>query len=62
VVLLDENSAHLDRARKTALFGLLEGLGVQAWMTGTEPQVFDGVSASTVVYQVDSGTLHESKF
>jgi DNA replication and repair protein RecF len=62
VVLLDEISAHLDRARKTALFGLLEGLGVQAWMTGTEPQVFDGVSASTVVYQVDSGTLHESKF
>jgi DNA replication and repair protein RecF len=62
VVLLDEVSAHLDRARKTALFGLLEGLRVQAWMSGTEPQVFDGVSASTVVYQVDSGTLHESKF
>ncbi len=62
VVLLDEVSAHLDKARKTALFGLLEGFGLQAWMTGTEPQVFDGVSASTVVYQVDSGTLHESKF
>jgi DNA replication and repair protein RecF len=61
VVLLDEVSAHLDRARKTALFGLLEGLGLQAWMTGTEPQVFDGVSASTVVYQVENGTLHESK-
>lgn len=62
VVLLDEVSAHLDKARKTALFGLLEGLGLQAWMTGTEAQVFDGVSASTVVYQVANGTLHESKF
>lgn len=62
VVLLDEVSAHLDKARKTALFGLLEGLGLQAWMTGTEAQVFDGVSASTVVYQVAKGTLHESKF
>lgn len=62
VVLLDEVSAHLDKARKTALFGLLEGLRLQAWMSGTEPQVFDGASASTVVYQVENGTLHESKF
>jgi DNA replication and repair protein RecF len=61
VLLLDEVSAHLDKARKTALFGLIESLGVQAWMTGTEPQVFDGASASTVVYQVDHGTLRESK-
>ena len=61
VVLLDEVSAHLDKARKTALFGLLEGLSLQAWMTGTEAQVFDGASASTVVYQVEHGTLHESK-
>ena len=62
ILLLDEISAHLDRARKTALFGLLGNMSVQAWMTGTEVEVFDGAGPSTVVYQVDHGTLHESKF
>jgi DNA replication and repair protein RecF len=62
ILLLDEVTAHLDKARKLALFGILQDMGLQAWMTGTEPQVFDGVGASTVVYQVDQGTLHESKF
>jgi DNA replication and repair protein RecF len=61
LVLLDEVSAHLDKARKTALFRLLERSGLQAWMTGTEAQVFDGASPSTVVYQVAHGTLRESK-
>lgn len=61
ILLLDEIAAHLDKARRTALFGLLERLGVQAWMTGTEPELFDGASVSTMVYQVDNGTLRESK-
>lgn len=60
VLLLDEISAHLDKGRKSALFGLLEAKGLQAWMTGTETQVFDGVGPSTVVYQVENGTLSES--
>jgi DNA replication and repair protein RecF len=61
ILLLDEIAAHLDKARRTALFGLLEGLQVQAWMTGTEAQLFDGAGASTVVYQVEHGQLRESK-
>jgi DNA replication and repair protein RecF len=61
VLLLDEIAAHLDKARRTALFAHLEGLNVQAWMTGTEPELFDGAGASTVVYQVDHGSLSESK-
>ena len=61
VLLLDEIAAHLDKARRTALFALLEGLGAQVWMTGTEAQLFDGAGPSTVVYQVENGQLHESK-
>lgn len=61
VLLLDEIAAHLDRPRRTALFGLLEQLGAQVWMTGTEPHLFDGAGPSTVVYQVENGQLRESK-
>jgi DNA replication and repair protein RecF len=61
VLLLDEIAAHLDKARRTALFKHLEQLKVQAWMTGTERELFDGASPSTVVYQVEYGRLSESK-
>ena len=62
VLLLDEIAAHLDKARRTALFSHLDDLKVQAWMTGTEAELFDGASPSTVVYHVANGTLNESKF
>ena len=61
VLLLDEIAAHLDKARRSALFSHLDELSVQAWMTGTEPEFFDGASPSTVVYHVENGTLNESK-
>ena len=60
VLLLDEIAAHLDKARRTALFAHLDELRVQAWMTGTEAELFDGASPSTVVYHVANGTLNES--
>ena len=42
VLLLDEVAAHLDPARRAALFERLRGAG-QVWMTGTERGLFDGV-------------------
>jgi DNA replication and repair protein RecF len=60
ILLLDEIAAHLDKARRTALFAHLDGLKVQAWMTGTEAELFDGASGSTVVYHVENGRLTES--
>ena len=60
VMLLDEIAAHLDKARREALFGLLQDLGVQAWMTGTEPELFHGARPSTMVYHVENGSLRES--
>ena len=61
IMLLDEISAHLDKHRRTALFAILQDLQVQAWMTGTEPELFDGAGASTVVYHVANGSLSESR-
>ncbi len=60
VLLLDEITAHLDKARREALFGILNGLQIQAFMTGTERDVFTGLGPSAVVYQVLDGHLSES--
>ncbi|HSR71329.1 MAG TPA: DNA replication/repair protein RecF [Kiloniellales bacterium] len=40
VLLLDEVAAHLDPARRQALYDEILGLGAQAWLTGTEPAIF----------------------
>ena len=46
VLLLDEVAAHLDPARRGALFARLEGRG-QVWMTGTERAPFSEISAAS---------------
>lgn len=43
ILLLDEIAAHLDGGRRNALFDRLVAMGVQAWMTGTDPALFAGV-------------------
>ncbi|MCK8458157.1 DNA replication/repair protein RecF [Sphingomonas faeni] len=44
VLLLDEVAAHLDPARRAALFERLSGRG-QVWMTGTEDALFDAIDS-----------------
>ena len=46
VLLLDEVAAHLDPARRAALFERLSGRG-QVWMTGTEEALFEGAGDAT---------------
>ena len=43
LLLLDEVAAHLDADRRAALYEELCVLGAQAWMTGTETQLFDSL-------------------
>ncbi|WP_124084889.1 DNA replication/repair protein RecF [Pseudogemmobacter humi] len=43
VLLLDEVAAHLDPARRAALYDEICALGAQALMTGTEPGLFDSL-------------------
>ena len=40
ILLLDELAAHLDPARRAALYDALSDLGAQAFLTGTEPALF----------------------
>lgn len=41
LLLLDEVAAHLDSARRAALYDEICALGAQAWMTGTGAELFD---------------------
>jgi DNA replication and repair protein RecF len=53
LLLLDEVAAHLDAARRGALFDRLAATGSQVWMTGTDPALFDGVGAATRLHVAD---------
>jgi DNA replication and repair protein RecF len=55
LLLLDEVAAHLDPARRDALFNRLEGRG-QVWMTATESALFSDIAAATR-FHVAAGTI-----
>ena len=61
VLLLDEVVAHLDPARRAALYGELAELGAQVWMTGADPALFDEMTANAAVVEVRSGRLTPSR-
>lgn len=52
ILLLDEVAAHLDPSRRAALFELLADTGAQVWMTGTEPDLFQGIGTSAQLLAV----------
>jgi DNA replication and repair protein RecF len=55
MLLLDEIAAHLDEARRAALFAELLRLGTQAWMTGTDPEAFSSLAGSAQFWTVEAG-------
>lgn len=52
LLLLDEVAAHLDADRRAALYDEICALGAQAWMTGTEMQLFDSLGARAQYVEV----------
>ena len=57
LLLLDEVVAHLDPARRKALFDELAKLRAQVWMTGADPLAFTEIGASGEMFDVDSGRI-----
>ncbi|MEM8631209.1 MAG: DNA replication/repair protein RecF [Pseudomonadota bacterium] len=56
LLLLDEVAAHLDAGRRAALYDEICALGIQAWMTGTGPELFDDLGDRAQRIEVtDSG-------
>ena len=58
ILLLDEVAAHLDEERRLALFEELRALGVQTWLTGTEPEIFAPLAAQR--FTVSDGRVQAS--
>lgn len=52
LLLLDEVAAHLDADRRAALYDEIVALGAQAWMTGTEKDLFSALSDRTQYFEV----------
>lgn len=57
VLLLDEAPAHLDTHRRAALFEEITALGLQAFMTGTEAELFSPLQGRAAFVRVDGGAL-----
>jgi DNA replication and repair protein RecF len=57
LLLLDEVVAHLDPARRAALFDELEALGAQVWMTGADPAAFVDIEPRAQMFEVSPGRI-----
>ena len=57
VVLLDEIGAHFDEGRRAALFDILDAMGVQAIMTGTETSLFSALGDRAQRFMVEGGKV-----
>jgi len=57
ILLLDEVAAHLDAARRAALYAEIAALGAQAWMTGTDAEAFAPWGAGAQFFRVEDARL-----
>lgn len=59
LLLLDEAAAHLDSDRRAALYDELTALGGQAWLTGTDRNLFDAFGDRAQRFEVSDGVVRE---
>lgn len=57
LLLLDEIAAHLDEERRAALFDEIVGLNLQAFMTGTDPSLFQSLGGRAQSLAVAGGEI-----
>ena len=57
ILLLDEIAAHLDTGRRAALFDILDEIGCQTFMTGTEASLFASLAGRAQFLTVERGTV-----
>jgi len=57
LVLLDEVAAHLDASRREALFAEILRLNAQAWMTGTDRDLFQPIAQEAQILGVNRGKI-----
>jgi DNA replication and repair protein RecF len=57
ILLLDEIGAHFDARRRAALFDLIDHIGVQSFMTGTDRHIFEALGDRAQALSVANGTI-----
>jgi DNA replication and repair protein RecF len=57
LILLDEVAAHLDQVRREALFAEISRLSAQAWMTGTDRDLFAPMAENAQIFAVNQGKI-----
>lgn len=57
LLLLDEVAAHLDARRRAALFDEIEALGLQAFLTGTDEMLFEGLAGRAQGFRAETSGL-----
>lgn len=57
LLLLDEAAAHLDSHRRAALYDELAALGGQAWLTGTDQDLFEAFGSRAEMFEVSDGAV-----
>ncbi len=57
LLLLDEIAAHFDAERRAALFQEILGLGLQAWLTGTDAATFSMLGSGVQHFRVEPGEV-----
>jgi DNA replication and repair protein RecF len=57
LLLLDEVIAHLDETRRSALFNELLQLRIQAWLTGTDVSLFEGLQGNVQFLSLQEARL-----
>jgi DNA replication and repair protein RecF len=62
ILLLDEIAAHLDEGRRAALYDLLEGLGAQVWLTGTDESLFTAIEGRAQFFHVENAKITPQSF
>jgi DNA replication and repair protein RecF len=60
ILLLDEIAAHLDADRREALYGEIEALGVQAWMTGADRSLFESLGGRAQFFRIRDARITQA--
>ena len=57
LLLLDEVAAHLDEGRRGALYEILQELGGQVWLTGTDKDLFEAIEGTAQFYKIENAAI-----
>ncbi len=57
ILLLDEVAAHLDDTRRKALYEILQNLGAQCWLTGTDLELFSTIKGKAQFFDIQNSNI-----